>query len=125
GGILLFLFSLSNALQHYALARTRKAITSLVKLRPQQALRKDATGATHITPVEDLQIGDIVVVRPGESVPIDGFVASGSSFLDESSITGESIPVEKSAGDEVFGGTLNQHGSIEVRVSKQATDTVL
>ena len=125
GGVLLFLFSLSNALQEYALQRTRRAITSLMNLRPREALRFEANGETVLVAVDELQIGDMILVRPGELIPIDGVIETGTSFLDESSITGESIPVEKGAGDEVFAGTLNQHGSLEVRVTKLAGDTML
>ena len=125
GGILLFLFSLSNAMQHYALDRTRRAITDLMSARPREALRKDADGRLRTVPVEELVPGDVIVVRPGEMVPIDGVIVSGASYLEEASITGESMPVAKSEGDEVFGGTLNEHGVLEVRVTKLVEDTVI
>lgn len=125
GGILLFLFSLSNALQFYAMQRTRRAVTALMSMRPREALLKGADGELRLVAVESLAVGDTIFVRPGELVPIDGRIVSGSSSLNESSITGESIPVEKSAGDEVFGGTLNQNGALEVRVTKLAEETVI
>ncbi len=124
GAMLLFLFSLSNVLQSYALDRTRKAIKSLMKLRPDKALaRRD--GTTVLLPVEQLLIGDILVVRPGESIALDSVIVEGSSALDQSSLTGESIPVSKSAGDPVFAGTLNQTGGLEIRVTKLAKDSAI
>src|SRR5690606_20270135 len=83
GRILLFLFSLSNAMQHYALDRTRRAITDLMSARPREALRKDADGRLRTVPVEELVPGDVIVVRPGEMVPIDGVIVSGASYLEE------------------------------------------
>jgi len=125
GGILLFLFSLSNALQYYAMDRTRRAITALMSLRPRVALLKEPGGGTRLVPVDSLAVGDVIYIRPGELVPIDGVIISGSSYLNEASITGESIPIDKSVGDEVFGGTLNQNGTLEVSVTKTAEDTVI
>jgi len=125
GGVLLFLFSLSNAMQFYALQRTRRAITALMSMRPQEALRKDPDGETRRVPIEELAVGDVIVVRPGERVPIDGRIVAGASSLDESSITGESLPVDKGEGDEVFGGTVNLFGALEVRVTKPAHETVI
>lgn len=124
GALLLFLFAFSNVLQSYALERTRKAIQSLLKLRPDKALvRRD--GTTTLLPVEELAIGDVVVLRPGEHVPVDGVVSEGSSHVDESSLTGEPIPVRKSPGNPVFAGTLNQSGGLEFSVSKRAEDSTL
>lgn len=124
GALLLFLFSFSNVLQRYAMARTQKAIESLLTLRPDKALVKRTAG-TELIPVEDLQIGDIVIVRPGEHIPVDGVIAEGTSSVDESSLTGESMPVTKSVGDPLFAGTLNQSGALEVGVTKRAEDSTL
>lgn len=124
GAMLLFLFSFSNILQHHALERTQRAIESLLTLRPDRALRKTAMG-TELVPIDSLQIGETVVVRPGEHVPVDGVVSEGHSNIDESSLTGESIPVEKKAGVPVFAGTLNQTGGLEVTVSRRSEDTTL
>jgi Cd2+/Zn2+-exporting ATPase len=124
GAMLLFLFSLSNVLQAYAIDRTRKAIKSLMKLRPEKALaRRD--GGTVLLPVEDLVVGDILVVRPGESIALDSVIIEGRSAIDQSSLTGESIPVSKEAGDPVFAGTINQTGGLEVRVTKLAKDSTI
>lgn len=125
GGILLFLFSLSNALQFYAMDRTRRAITALMSMRPQEALLKKDDGHTELVPIDALHVGDVIIVRPGELVPIDGVIVSGTSTLDQASITGESIPVAKGEGDEVFGGTINQNGVLEVRMTKLPEETVI
>lgn len=124
GALLLFLFSFSNVLQSYALERTRKAIHSLLKLRPDKAMLKRPEG-NRLVPVEDLAPGDIVLLRPGEHVPVDGTVVEGSGHIDESSLTGESMPVSKSAGSRVFAGTLNQSGGLEFSVEKRAEDSTL
>ncbi len=124
GALLLFLFALSNVLQSYALQRTRKAIHSLLKLRPEKALLK-RDGTTFAVRVEDLLVGDVVVLRPGEHVPVDGTVLEGRSHVDESSLTGESIPVQKETGSKLFAGTLNQSGGLELRVDTRAEDSTL
>lgn len=124
GALLLFLFSFSNVLQSYALQRTQKAIHSLLKLRPDKALLK-YDGGTKLVRVESLQIGDIVVVRPGEHIPVDGKITEGSSSVDESSLTGESMPVSKTIGAPLFAGTLNQSGGLEIAVTKRAEDSTL
>lgn len=124
GAMLLFLFSLSNVLQAYAIDRTRKAIKSLMKLRPEKALaRRD--GVTVLLPVEELIVGDVLVVRPGESIALDSVIIEGSSAIDQASLTGESIPVSKKVGDPVFAGTINQTGGLEVRVAKLAKDSTI
>jgi Cd2+/Zn2+-exporting ATPase len=124
GAMLLFLFSLSNLLQDLAISRTRTAIRSLMKLRPTEALcRKE--GELYRMPLEKLQIGDIVLIRPGEAIPLDSVITEGASSLDESSLTGESIPVSKHAGDPVFAGTINQTGGLTVRVSRLARDSTI
>lgn len=124
GALLLFLFSLSHILQEHALDRAHRAIEALLTLRPETALRKTASGTETIR-IEELEPGDTVIVRPGELIPVDGRVLEGSSLLDESSLTGESLPVEKSPGAEVFAGTLNQSGGLEVRVTNRAEDSTL
>ena len=124
GAMLLFLFSLSNVLQAYAIDRTRKAIKSLMKLRPEKALaRRD--GETVLLPVEELVVGDVLVVRPGESIALDSVIIEGSSAIDQASLTGESMPVSKKVGDPVFAGTINQTGGLEIRVTKLAKDSTI
>ncbi|HRW51098.1 MAG TPA: heavy metal translocating P-type ATPase, partial [Caldilinea sp.] len=124
GALLLFLFTLSGALETYAMGRTRKAIESLGKLRPATALvRRD--GSEAILPVEELVIGDVVLVKPGDRLPVDGVVIGGNSSIDQSAITGESLPVSKHLGDQVFAGTINGGGALEVEVTKLASETTL
>lgn len=124
GATLLFLFSLSNVLQAYAIGRSRKAIRSLLDLRPATATVQRGD-QEKVIPVEELRLTDIVIVRPGERIPADGIVLSGQSSIDQSTITGESMPVSKEPGSTVFAGTVNQHGALELKVSKLAKDTTL
>ena len=124
GALLLFLFAFSNVLQRYAMERTQRAIQALLTLRPEQALLKKP-GGNEMVAVEDLQINDVVIVRPGEYIPVDGVVSEGSSSVDESSLTGESMPVSKTEGDSLFAGTLNQSGGLEIRVNRRAEDSTL
>ena len=124
GATLLFLFSLSNVLQGYAIDRTRKAIHALMQLRPENAMVRRGK-ETVTVPIESLLIGDIIIVRPGERVALDGVVAAGQSSVDESSVTGESMPVSKIVGSGVFAGTINQTGGLEVRVGKLAKDSTI
>jgi Cd2+/Zn2+-exporting ATPase len=124
GAMLLFLFSLSNTLQTYAMDRSRKAIQKLLDLRPSVATVR--RGSRLVTlPVEQLTLGDVVIVRPGERFPIDGEVIAGDSDVDQATITGESMPVHKQVGDSIFASTLNGNGSLEIRVTRQAKDTTL
>ncbi|WP_158277520.1 heavy metal translocating P-type ATPase [Opitutus sp. ER46] len=124
GAMLLFLFSLSNVLQAYAIDRTRRAINSLMKLRPTQSLCRRGN-ETKLLPVEELVVGDILIVRPGESIALDSTVVEGTSTIDESMLTGESLPVSKSAGMPVFAGTINQTGGLEIKVTKLAKDSTI
>ena len=124
GAMLLFLFSLSNTLQEMAIEKSRSAISALMKLRPETALCKRGT-ETKLVKIEELVPGDIVMVRPGESLPVDGVVIEGTSHVNQSSITGESLPVEKKPGDQLFAGTLNEQGGLEMRVMKLATESTL
>ncbi len=124
GAFLLFLFSLGHAGEHYALDRARDAVKALGKLMPKTARVKRGEDIVE-QPVEQVQIGDIVVVRPGDRIPVDGRVARGSGTVDQSSITGESVPVVKAAGDEVFAGSINQDAALDIEVSKLAKDNTL
>lgn len=124
GAFLLFLFSLGHAGEHYALDRARDAVNALGELMPATAMVR-RNGDIVEEPVEQLQIGDVVVVRPGDRVPVDGVVISGQSAIDQSPITGESAPVNKTEGDEVFAGTTNQTSALEVQVTRLAKDNTL
>jgi Zn2+/Cd2+-exporting ATPase len=122
--VLMFLFSLSNTLEVYTMGRTRRALHALLKLRPARALvRRD--GREIEIEAESVRIGERVIVRPGEAIPVDGTVALGASLVDQSNLTGESVPVAKEVGDRVFAGTLNQQGAIEVATTRAAGDTTL
>ncbi|MEY2817230.1 MAG: hypothetical protein RL275_693 [Chloroflexota bacterium] len=124
GATLLFLFSLSNTLQTYAMDRSRKAIEKLLDLRPAQATVRRGSRLISL-PIEQLTLGDLVLVRPGERFPIDGEVISGESDVNQATITGESMPVHKQLNDLVFAGTVNGIGSLEIRVTRLAKDTTL
>ncbi len=124
GALLLFLFSLSGGLEGFALQRTQQAIVSLRKLAPTEAtLLED--GETRRVPLRRVEIGVTVLVRPGEKLPVDGEVIGGNSSVDESALTGESIPRDCQPGDAVYAGTQNLHGRLELRVTKKTTDTTL
>ncbi len=124
GATLLFLFSLSNVLQNYAMDRSRNAIKALLKLRPDTAsVRRD--GQIVSVPTASLVIGDVVVIHPGERLPVDGTVIAGDSTIDQSPITGESMPIPKTIDDEVFAGTVNQNGTLDVRMTRSANETTL
>ena len=124
GALLLFLFTLSGALEGFAMDRTRKAIEGLIELRPDTAHLRRGDELVE-TPVEELQPGDVVMVRPGERLPVDGVVINGTSSVDQSPITGESIPVFKEQGSDVFSATINGSGALEVRVTKLASESTL
>ncbi len=124
GALLLFLFSFGHALEHFAMDRARNAIEALGKLTPKVALVRRDNVETEV-PVEQLRIGDVAIVRPGDRVAVDGKITVGRSAIDQSPITGESVPVEKNVGDGVFAGSINGDGAIEVEVTKLAKDTTM
>ena len=140
GALLLFLFSLGHALEHYAMGRAKRAIEALAELAPRTALvRRD--GSVREVPVEDLVIGDTVVVKPNERLPADGFVVAGRSSVDQAPVTGESVPVDKEpvpdraqaaaqpdklpSQHRVFAGTINGPGAMEICVTRLSADTTL
>jgi Cd2+/Zn2+-exporting ATPase len=124
GGLLLFLFSLGHALEELALDKARDAVSKLGKLTPKTAtVIRD--GKEIEVSVDEVEIDELVVVRPGVRVPVDGTITSGSSAIDQSPITGESMPIEKSPGDQVFAGSVSGNGALQVRVTKLAKDNTL
>lgn len=122
--VLLFLFSLGHALEEMATDRARDAIRKLGSLSPKTALVWRG-GAAQEVPVETLAIGDVVVVRPGVRLPVDGTVLVGTSAVDQAPVTGESVPVDKTVGDKVFAGTVNGEGALEVTVTRLSKDNTL
>lgn len=124
GALVLFLFSLGTTLQIFTFGRTRDAISALMNLTPATATVK--RGNQEVTvPVESVQVDEILTIRPGQLVALDGVVVSGSSSVDQSPITGESIPEDKEKGDTVFAGTMNQSGFLEVKVTHRVSDTTV
>ncbi len=122
--ILVFIYSLGDVLEAYAVDRARGALRALMELIPKEAVVR-RNGQELTLPVEEVQLGETVTIRPGERIPLDGQVVSGSSAVDEAPITGEPIPLVKEKGMEVFAGTVNQRGVLEVKVTKRSKDTTL
>ena len=124
GAAVAFLFSLSELLESFSVARARKALSSLMKLSPPVALLKDGESFLEV-PVEQVKPNNVIVIKSGARIPLDGEVIGGESTVNQAPITGESVPVEKKKGDIVFAGTINGEGSLDVRVTKLSTDTTL
>ncbi|WP_099157536.1 heavy metal translocating P-type ATPase [Virgibacillus ndiopensis] len=124
GAVVVFLFALSEVLESYSMDKARRSITSLINITPKEALIKRNNEYVNVL-VKDINIGDIMLVKPGNKIAMDGQVINGGSSINQSSITGESIPVFKTKGDEVYAGTLNEEGSLEVLVTKRAEDTTI
>jgi Cd2+/Zn2+-exporting ATPase len=118
------LFATGNALQVYAIDRTRGAVRSLVRLAPNEVLLRRGD-AEVVVPAAEVGVGETVIVRPGERLAVDGRVVEGSSAVDEAPVTGESVPVEKGAGDTVYSGSLNGQGGLLVEATKRAGDSTL
>lgn len=141
GALLLLLFSLGHALEHFAMGRAKRAIEALADLAPRTALVRRLDGSTVEVGVEDLAVGEIVIVKPDQRIAADGFVIKGASAVNQAPVTGESIPVDKRAVDDpaqaranpdrldtasrVFAGTINGSGAIEVEVTRLASDSTL
>ncbi len=119
-----FLFSLGNALQAYTMEKTRNSIRNLMDLTPKEALVR-RKGKELNLPLNEIKIGDTIVVRPGERIAMDGKVIAGASSVNQAPITGESMPVKKEPGTEVYAGTINEAGSLDVEVTKLVDDTTL
>jgi len=120
-----FLFSVALLLESWSVERARRAIGALMDLSPTRARYKDPGGTIEEKPVEEVPLGATVLVRPGEKIPLDGILTKGSTTVNQAPITGESMPVEKEPGDELFAGTINGDGAIEFKVTKVAKDSTL
>lgn len=123
-GTILTLITLGKYLETKAKGKTSDAISKLINLAPKTAIVLKENKEIEVS-VEDIQIGDIIVIKPGQSIPVDGIIIEGSSSIDQSSITGESIPEEKKSGDKVVSGTINKNGYFKMRVTKIGDDTTL
>jgi Zn2+/Cd2+-exporting ATPase len=124
GAILILIFSISGALEGYAMRRTERSIRSLMNLTPDTA-RLLRNGREQSVAIAQLQIGDEVLVKPGELVPTDGLIVEGFSTLNQAPITGESMPVEKTVGDEVFAGTINSNGALKLKIHQPPESSLI
>ncbi|ADI27741.1 heavy metal translocating P-type ATPase [Geobacillus sp. C56-T3] len=124
GAAVVILFAISEALERYSMENARRSIASLMEMAPVEAIIRRGTEEMTV-PVEDVRVGDVMIVKPGGKIALDGIVISGASTVNEAAITGESLPVEKAVGDAVFAGTLNGEGFLEVEVTKRADETTL
>jgi len=124
GATVVILFAISEALERYSMDKARQSIESLMDIAPKEALirRENEEMMVH---VEDIRVGDIMIVKPGQKLAMDGLVVKGTSTLNQAAITGESVPVTKTIDDEVFAGTLNEEGLLEVKVTKRVEDTTI
>jgi Cd2+/Zn2+-exporting ATPase len=120
-----FLFSVGELLESVAADRARAGIRALATLVPKTAILLDTQGGQRDVPADSLQIDDLVLVRPGDKVSADGVITQGASSLDDSPVTGESIPVAKTIGDKVFAGSINMDGALQIRVEKTAADNTI
>jgi Cd2+/Zn2+-exporting ATPase len=124
GAVLILIFAVSGALEGYAMQRTERNIRSLMSLTSDTA-RLLLNGQEQVVPMTQLQLGDQVLVKPGELIPTDGLIIAGHSTLNQAPITGESLPVEKAVGDEVFAGTINGNGALTLRVHKPPESSLI
>ena len=124
GAMLIFIFALSGALETYTFNKSHAEISALLDLQPEEARRINTDGSESLVPVGELVVGDTVLIKPGERVPADGVIVTGATNLDEAAISGEPAPVEKTVGAEVFASTVNLRGSVTIRVTKLATETL-
>ncbi|MEE1131075.1 MAG: heavy metal translocating P-type ATPase [Caryophanon sp.] len=124
GALLIFIFAISGAFETLILRKSQKDLSALIQLQPQEAALVRGGFAPIMIPVKDLTIGDHILVKPGERIPVDGHIFKGYATIDESALSGESMPLHKETGDAVFAGTMNLHNAMTVVVSKKADDTV-
>lgn len=122
--IIIFIMTVVGALESYTLDKNQQSIRNLLDLAPQTATVRSGAGEITV-PIGEVQVGTVVIVKPGERVPVDGVVVAGASSVNQAPITGESMPVEKFKGSELFSGTLNLTGRVEARATKVGTDTTL
>ncbi|MEC3885566.1 heavy metal translocating P-type ATPase [Halobacillus sp. HZG1] len=124
GAMVVWLFALGNTLQNRSIERTRESIRSLINLTPKEATVKSGSELIRKA-VEEVGVGEVIIVKPGEKIPLDGEVVTGTSSVNQAPITGESLPVDKQTGDIVYAGTVNESGSLEIEVTKLVEDTTI
>ncbi|MER3491543.1 MAG: heavy metal translocating P-type ATPase [Mastigocladus sp. ERB_26_2] len=124
GAILILIFAISGALEGYAMQRTERSIRSLMSLT-QDTARVVRRGKEEVIPIKQLQVGDEIIVKPGELIPTDAVIVEGYSTLNQAAITGESLPVEKTVGDEVFAGTLNGYGALKLKLHQPPESSLI
>lgn len=124
GAIVVILFAISEALERFSMDRARKSIRSLMDIAPKEAIVR-RNGQEILVGVESIAIGDVMIVKPGQKIAMDGLVVKGYSAVNQAAITGESLPVAKTVNDEVYAGTLNEEGLLEVKVTKLVEDTTI
>ncbi|WP_270329816.1 heavy metal translocating P-type ATPase [Lactococcus lactis] len=124
GSIVVILFAISEALERFSMDKARQSIRSLMDIAPKEALIR-RNNVEQLVSVDKIDIGDIMIIKPGQKIAMDGLVINGHSSVNQAAITGESVPVEKQLDDEVFAGTLNEEGVLEVKVTKKVTDTTI
>ncbi|MCM3357593.1 heavy metal translocating P-type ATPase [Psychrobacillus sp. MER TA 171] len=124
GAVVVFLFALSEALEAYSMNKARQSISELMDIAPPTAIVRRNNELIELD-TEFIQIGDVLIVKPGQKIAMDGIVLKGSSTVNQASITGESVPVVKTKGEDVFAGTLNEEGSLEIEVTKRVEDTTI
>ena len=125
GAILIFIFSLSGALETYTMNKSKKELSSLMNLQPEEAWLLDANGQSSRVHVKNLQVGNRLLVKPGDRIPVDGLIITGSTSVDEAAISGESIPVYKHTGDELFAGTVNLNGVLTIEMKKSSSESLV
>ncbi|MFC0270623.1 heavy metal translocating P-type ATPase [Metabacillus herbersteinensis] len=123
GAILIFIFALSGALETFTMNKSQRELSALMSIQPEEALLLE-NGKERMISVSELQVGDVILVKPGERIPTDSVLLTGHTSIDQSAITGESMPVEKKVDDHVFAGTVNGNGSITLNVTKLSTETL-
>jgi Cd2+/Zn2+-exporting ATPase len=124
GASVVILFAISEVLENYSMDKARKSIRSLMEIAPKHALIRRGSKQL-VIPVNDLEVGDIMIVKPGQKLAMDGVVIKGASNINQATITGESVPIHKTVNDQVFAGTLNEEGLLEIKVTKRLEDTTL
>lgn len=124
GATVVILFAISEVLESYSMDKARQSIRSLMDIAPKEALIRRGNQEFTVE-VDDIRIGDILIVKPGQKIAMDGLVVKGASAINQAAITGESVPVSKTVDDEVFAGTLNEEGLLEVKVTKHVDDTTI